>query len=171
MTALSISDLNNLNPEKIYNIKTFVLNLSSWLNIRNDLNVILQNPIKVRFDSNIQAHLSSRKGIYMFFVEPNFPFTPEARYLMYVGRVISDNTFKKRFYDYVNAIGNRNKRRNIQLLTNLWPNKTWVYYYELDHLSDDEITAIEDNLIDNVIPPMNNKFKIKEAVNSRSIYN
>lgn len=171
MAVLSIDELNNLNPEKIYNIGTFVLNYSSWLNIRNDLNVILQNPIRVKFDSNIQANLSSKKGIYMFFVEPDFPFAPEARYLMYVGRVISNNTFKKRFYDYVSGIGNRNNRRNIQLLTNLWPDKTWVYYYELDHLSDDEITAIEDNLIDNVIPPMNNRFKIKEAKNSRSLYN
>ena len=55
------------------------------------------------------------------------------------------------------------------LLTNLWPNKTWVYVYPLD-VTDDEIEAIEDNLIDNIVPPLNNKVKAKAAKNSRSIY-
>jgi hypothetical protein len=55
------------------------------------------------------------------------------------------------------------------LLTNLWPNKTWVYVYPLD-ATDDEIEAIEDNLIDNIVPPLNNKVKAKAAKNSRSIY-
>ena len=36
--------------------------------------------------------------------------------------------------------------------------------------TDDEIEAIEDNLIDNIVPPLNNKVKAKAAKNSRSIY-
>ncbi len=168
MAVLSTEELNNLNPEKIYQIPC-VLNNNTWSNIREDFNTILQNPRKLQFDENIRLSLSESKGIYMFFVEPEFPFLPKAKYLMYVGRVIGNNNFKKRFYDYVNCIGKKNERRNIQLLTNLWPTKTWVYIYELT-LPDDEITAIEDNLIDNIVPPMNNKFKAKSAQQSRSIY-
>ncbi len=168
-TPLTIADLNNVNPEKIFNIETFVLNIDSWRNVRADLAVLFQNYIRLPFDGNIINLLPKTKGIYMFFIEPEFPFEPQTRYLMYVGRVIGANTFKKRFNDYVSTIGNLNKRRNIQLLTNLWPNKTWVYVYQLN-LSDDEITAIEDNLIDNIVPPLNNKFKAKSAQNSRSIY-
>ena len=55
------------------------------------------------------------------------------------------------------------------LLTNLWPEKTWVYVYPLD-LSDKEIESIEDNLIDNIVPPLNNRVKATSAHNSRSIY-
>ena len=88
---------------------------------------------------------------------------------MYVGKVAGNNTFRNRFYEYVNAIGNLDQRLNIMLLTNLWPNKTWVYVYPLD-VTDDEIEAIEDNLIDNIVPPLNNKVKAKAAKNSRSIY-
>lgn len=169
MGALSLSELNDDNPEKVSNINTFVLNHEAWINVRTDLSTLFKHGKKFKFDENIQSILPSTKGIYIFFVEPEFPFSPEVRYLMYVGRVIGTNTFKKRFYKYVTAIGSHTERRNIQLLTNLWPNKTWVYVYELD-MKDDEITAIEDNLIDNIIPPMNNKFKSSKAKNSRSIY-
>lgn len=169
MEALSYEELNNDNPEQIYNIKTFVLNLQSWKEVRADLDDLFRNGQRFKFDEHIQDQLPKTKGIYIFFVEPKFPFQPEVRYLMYVGKVTGTNTFQNRFYDYVSGIGRHNQRRNIQLLTNLWPNKTWVYVYELE-LSDDEIEILEDNLIDNIIPPMNNKFKAITAKNSRSIY-
>lgn len=168
MPTLSIDQLNNLNPEKLYNIQTFVLHHTAWNNVCIDLQTII--PLKVKFNAQMLPLLTNSKGIYIFYIEPGFPFAPEARYPMYVGRVIGRNTFRNRFGDYVRAIGSVNERRNIQLLTNLWPDKTWVYFYELPGLTDDEITAIEDNLIDNIIPPMNNKFKAVSAKNSRSIY-
>lgn len=170
MAALTYQELNNQNPEKIFNIKTFVLNSQRWSMVRSDLQSLFKNGIKIRFDENIQDHLPKTKGIYIFFVEPRFPFAPETRYLMYVGEVTGKDTFHHRFYDYVSGIGSKKHRRNIQLLTNLWPQNTWVYVYELS-LPDDEITAIEDNLIDNIVPPLNNKFKVKSSHNSRSLYN
>lgn len=169
MTPLSYEQLNNDNPEQIYNIETFVLNLQSWRDVKDDLRVLFQNGQRFKFDEHIQDSLPKTKGIYIFFVEPQFPFQPEVRYLMYVGKVTGSNSFKNRFSDYVSGIGSHSKRRNIQLLTNLWPDKTWVYVYELD-LTDNEIEQIEDNLIDNIVPPMNNKFKAITAKNSRSIY-
>lgn len=169
MAVLTLEELNNDNPEKVSRIESFVLNHKFWINVRKDLSILFQKGKKYKFNKNIQSVLPSTRGIYIFYVEPEFPFLPEVRYLMYVGRVIGSNTFKKRFSEYVSAIGSHKGRRNIQLLTNLWPDKTWVYVYELN-LADEEITAIEDNLIDNIIPPMNNKFKSTEAKNSRSIY-
>ena len=160
MAALTYQELNNQNPEKIFNIKTFVLNSQRWSMVRSDLKSLFKNGIRIRFDENIQNHLPKTKGIYIFFVEPQLPFAPETRYLMYVGEVTGEDTFHHRFYDYVAGIGSTKHRRNIQLLTNLWPKNTWVYVYELS-LPDDEITAIEDNLIDNIVPPFNNKFKAK----------
>jgi len=171
--VLTRDELRDLNPEKIYNIQTFVLNYELWPNIDPTLAAILNAPIKIKFDTNIRNNLGAirnKKGIYMFFVEPDFPFIPKVNYLMYVGRVISTNTFFRRFYDYVDGIGNKNIRRNIQLLTNLWEGKTWVYFYELS-LPDTRIATIEANLYDNIVPPLNNQFRSKRALNSRSIYN
>lgn len=171
MPALTLQQINNANPEQNYNIKSFVLNINTWGNIRADLGRLFLNGIKLKFDENIRNNLPRSKGIYIFYIEPDFPFSPETRYLMYVGKVAGKDTFYKRFYEYVKAIGNLDQRKNIMLLTNLWPNKTWVYVYSLDDATDDEIEAIEDNLIDNIVPPLNNKVKAKAAKNSRSIYN
>lgn len=173
MPVLSRDKLSELNPEKIFNLQTFVLHFELWKNVDSSLINILNNPVKLAFDENIRnnlGHLKDLKGIYVFIIEPDFPFVPKVNYLVYVGRVIASDTFFKRFYDYVKAIGNKNKRRNIQLLANLWPGKTWVYFYELN-LSDSRISTIEENLFDNILPPLNNQFKAKRAKNSRSIYN
>jgi hypothetical protein len=173
MPVLTRDELRDINIEKIFNIQTFVLHFELWQNIDPTLSTILNAPVKIKFDVNIRNNMGSiknKKGIYMFFIEPDFPFLPKANYLMYVGRVINSNTFFKRFNDYIKGIGNKNIRRNIQLLTNLWENKTWVYFYELN-LADSRIKTIESNLFDNIIPPLNNQFRAKRALNSRSIYN
>lgn len=169
MPALTAQEIANHFPEKLYNIESFVLNEQTWDNVRPDLKVLFASGKKYKFDENIRTSLPTTKGIYIFFIEPQFPFNPDVRILMYVGKVTAGDSFNKRFYEYVNSIGNYEPRENIMILTNLWPKHTWVYIYELD-LSDAEITAIEDNLIDNIVPPMNNKFKAKSAKNSRSLY-
>lgn len=169
MKALSLQEINNAYPEKVYNIESFVLNVNTWANIRQELGNLFHNGLRFKFTENIRESLPHTKGIYIFYVEPNFPFLPETRYLMYVGKVTGTDTFFHRFYEYVNNIGNLNQRQNTMLLTNLWPEKTWVYIYPLD-LPDKEIESIEDNLIDNIVPPLNNRVKATSAHNSRSIY-
>lgn len=173
MPVLSKEELNELNPDKVYAIPTFIMHFEAWQAIDPTLSKVMNTPTKLPFDDTIRGKLGglkSKKGIYLFLVEPEFPFVPSVTYLMYVGRVIRRNTFFSRFKEYVSAIGNRKKRRNIQLLTNLWPGKTWVYFYPLA-VSDAEISRIEKNLYDNIIPPLNNQFRSKRAQNSRSIYN
>lgn len=165
MNTLSLQEINDAYPEKVYNIKSFVLNIKTWSNVHKKLST----GRRFKFDEHICKILPQTKGIYIFYVEPEFPFLPETRYLMYVGKVTGTNTFSNRFHEYVSSIGNIDTRKNIMLLTNLWPEKTWVYVYSLN-LSDKEIEAIEDNLIDNIVPPLNNRVKAKSAQNSRSIY-
>lgn len=172
MPALSKDELVSLNADKIYKLP-FVLNLELWKNIDPTYSKILNAPVRLRFDEDIQSNLGTikdKKGIYMFIVEPEFPFVPPVNYLVYVGRVTRKNTFRNRFYDYVSAIGDKRKRENIRLLTNLWPGKTWVYFYELSSQPDTKIIEIEKSLFDNIIPPLNNDFKSSRARNSRSIY-
>ncbi|HWY13026.1 MAG TPA: hypothetical protein VN026_16945 [Bacteroidia bacterium] len=172
MATLSKTQLAELNPENVYRMP-FVMHFELWQKLDPNLSTHLSAPVKVLFDGKIRTKLGkvkNGKGIYMFIVEPDFPLTPKINYLMYIGRVINTNTFFKRFADYVGAIGDINKRRNIQLLTNLWPGKTWVYFYKLT-AADSNIKKIERNLFDHIIPPLNNSFVSKKAQNSRSIYN
>ena len=172
MAVLTLEELNEMNPEKIY-VLPFALNIGLWKNIDDGLRTRLSSPVKLKFNEKIKEHMNgikAQKGIYMFFIEPDFPFSPSANYLVYIGRVTKGNTFFKRFYDYTSAIGERNKRRNIQLLTNLWPDKTWVYFYPLSE-TDQKIGEIEELLFNNIVPPLNSELTAKGAKNSRSIYN
>ncbi len=169
--VLSLSELNGVNPEKVYQLQE-VLNPNLWDSI--NLASPLPSPIRLKFDENIRTNLDpnlkNKKGIYMFVVEPNHKFpVPEIKHLVYIGRVMSDNTFFKRFYEYVNTIGETNAKRNRQLMTNCWPNKTFVYFFKLTN--DADIKQIEQELNDKIIPVLNNKFFLEEAKNSRSIYN
>lgn len=65
MTPLSYEELNNDNPEQIYNIETFVLNLQSWRDVKDDLRVLFQNGQRFKFDEHIQDSLPKTKGIYI----------------------------------------------------------------------------------------------------------
>jgi hypothetical protein len=169
MSALTLQELNSVNPEKIFDLP-LTLNINLWNSI--SLPTRLPNPIKIEFNEKIRDILPStvkeKKGIYMFVVEPNFPFDPDIKYPIYIGRVLKTNTFFKRFYEYVDCIGNCNVKRNRQLMTNAWPLKTFVYYYVLTN--DAEIEMIEKELVDKIIPPLNNMFCLKEATNTRSLY-
>lgn len=170
MPALTPEQILLSNPDKAYHIRTFVLNHRLWPHLFSTLRTHLSSPKKVLFDENIRNHLSTTsKGIYVFTVEPEIPFPPPITYFMYVGKVTGTNSFHDRFSEYVSAIGKINVRANIRTLTNLWPGKTWVYVYELT-LTDKEIEDIETNIYNHVVPPLNNKFSLKRAYNSRSIY-
>lgn len=134
-------------------------------------------PVVLQFNNSIRDNMSNQlkqsKGIYMFFLEPNHPFNPELRHLLYVGRVEAGTTnhnFYKRFYDYVASIGNKTKSSNKVKLTNLWPNHTYVYFYSLNNETDAQVAEIESMLYNSLIPPLNNRLE-GEAKQTRDFYN
>lgn len=158
MGVLSIEQINNSFPDNRYMLNV-IHNPNLWAEI--DI-ATLPSPEKVKFDENIRTNMpidiKDDKGIYMFILEPNYPFEPSIKHLVYIGRVREGATnfsFFKRFNDYIGLIGNPNGSLNKVLLTNLWPNHTFVYFFKLDSMSDDEIAEIEDNLIKKIIPPLN----------------
>lgn len=142
------------------------------------INHNLINPVRMKFDENIRENMTddihSGKGIYMFFLEPNHPFPEDIRikHLLYVGRVQSGETnfnFFRRFYKYVNAIGDRTVARNTMRLINLWPDHTYVYYFNLSNRTDAEIVEIERNIYNKVVPPLNEALE-GEARLTRQFY-
>jgi len=128
------------------------------------LNYNLPDPVKLQFSLDVRENMPDNihfgKGIYMFFLEPEhpFPIEVEMKHLLYVGRVQGGTTnynFFRRFYKYVKAIGDRTVALNTMRLTNLWPEQTFVYYFDLSNRSDDEIRDIESNIYNKIVPPLN----------------
>lgn len=146
-----------------------------WAEIKNHN---LPKPIKLKFGpdiiKNMQDSLKKSKGIYMFFVEPCYRLHSDVnnKHLLYIGRVRAMTTnynFQKRFYEYVSCIGDKNAKRNRLRLTNLYPQNTFVYFFQLNHKSDQEIKDIESNLIDKILPPLNEELSA-EASQTRKLY-
>ncbi|SDG56073.1 hypothetical protein [Psychroflexus sediminis] len=136
----------------------------NWWSLINNHN--LGEPIKIKFNSQIRENMppdiKGGCGIYMFFLETNHQLHDDVttKQMLYVGRVKKGNSnfnFFKRFYKYVVAIGNKKVARNIMRLTNLWPDHTYVYYFNLTERSDEEITEIEQNIFNNIVPPLNER--------------
>lgn len=173
MPCLTLDEINEHFPESVLRLQ--VIHHKDWW--RDIILPGFPRPIRMSFDETIRnrmpASVKTHKGIYMFFVEPNHPFFPEIRHLMYIGRVQEGRTgfnFFKRFNEYVKAIGNHSVARNKQFLTNLWPDHTYVYFYCLNHKTDREIVEIEELLINKIVPPLNNEFK-GIANRTRDLYN
>lgn len=171
MGVLSIDEINNHFVENRYMLNV-IHHPEMWqsLSISN-----LPNPVKIKFDGDIKNNMDSsiktKKGLYMFFLEPNHPFKPAINHLLYVGRVRAGDTnfnFFKRFDEYKSQIGNINGSLNKVLLTNLWPDYTYVYFYPLDE-EDEEISRIEDEIIKKIVPPLNSKIGGKTE-QTRNLY-
>lgn len=172
MPVLTLEEINNSFPDNRY-----LLNVIHNPNLWNELNIPkLPNPTRVKFDENIKANMPllirDEKGIYMFILEPEYPFEPSIKHLVYIGRVRSGETdfnFYKRFDDYKGLIGKSNGSLNKVLLTNLWPEQTFVYFFGLSTLSDDDISDIENILIKKIIPPLNSAIGGKSE-QTRNLY-
>ncbi|MBK6338774.1 MAG: hypothetical protein IPF63_04025 [Bacteroidetes bacterium] len=172
MPVLSVEAINNHFVENRY-LLNVIHNPNSWSTLAMNA---LPAPIRIRFDENIKtnmpAALRNNKGIYMFFLEPNHPFSPELYHLLYIGRVRegeSSYNFFRRFDEYKGLIGNVNGSLNKVLLTNLWPDYTHVFFYSLNHLTDEEITELEDEMIKKIVPPLNSKIGGKTE-QTRNLY-
>jgi hypothetical protein len=146
-----------------------------WNKIKNHK---LPNPIKLKFDDKMRGlmpkNIKKGKGIYMFFLETSHPFPEDVytRHILYVGRVLegaSNHSFFKRMNHYVNDIGNKNSARNRMRLANLWPDNTYVYFFDLSKRTDFDIIDIEKNIFNNIVPPLNEELH-GEARGTRKLY-
>ena len=95
---LTLKEINESCIERCHRLHV-IHNKDWWEEINLD---IFPEPIRLEFNATIREHMpvqvKKHKGIYMFFIEPNHPFKPDIKHLMYVGRVLSgqsDHNFYK----------------------------------------------------------------------------
>ena len=125
---------------------------------------------RIPFDYKITEQLTGKKkGIYMFVLEELNSFGPNFSYLLYVGRTQKTNNFRNRFYTYRKYIGNKDSPENYRFMTNFWPGKTFIHFFELDE--DDDIVQIEKAIVMSLRPPLNEDYFISKINKSESLYN
>jgi len=89
--------------------------------------------------------------------------------LLYVGKAMKSNTFKNRFYKYRDKIDNENDLvpQNVLMLTNLWPEHTYVYCYPMT--DDKDIHRIEKVLINRLRPAFNEAYYVDRNVTTTDL--
>ena len=96
-------------------------------------------------------------GIYLFYVKPDVQIHVEQSYILYIG--YSMNLYN-RYGDYLNTYKNSDEPNYIErrIMLNVWEEDLYYTFIELTKLTEVEIQAIEEKMIDATVPPVNRKF-------------
>jgi len=111
------------------------------------------------FDVASRTSIPEKQGIYMFVLKPlnesiaNF----QHKYILYVGQTIN---LRQRFGTYFGYINSKKPSDQLKrIMTLVWQGKLQFHYFEATNLTSDELTDIEFDLIDTIVPPMNSRFR------------
>ena len=112
-----------------------------------------------KFEKTSQGSIPDAMGVYMFVIKsmPEMLTNLQHRYILYVGQA---GNLRKRFGEYFHyAHSNKPSDQLKRVMTLIWKDKLDFHYFETPNFSTSDLTAIEFDLIDRIVPPMNNRFR------------
>ncbi|MDR1069262.1 MAG: hypothetical protein LBL37_00520 [Gracilibacteraceae bacterium] len=150
----------------------FILNTTLWDSFNPKVMSIISQPqswreVKLlapdgKSNPQLRTIPNDKGGIYLILAKPNI--LPEScLYLMYIGRahITADHNLRKRCSQYPTE----KERPKIKRLIEQWGRYLYVRYLPLD--GNDIIDVVEDELINIILPPFNDRIpnkKISAAV-------
>lgn len=112
-------------------------------------------------------HLKNQEGIYMFVIKPNDMFSLHHSFIMYIGET---KDLARRYSEYLKYKDSTHpsdfKKRK---MTVIWKDYLYFNYFPTSYGSTAERRKEEYDLIDSIVPPINDDFRsdiIKEHVKS-----
>lgn len=121
---------------------------------------------QIPFRRNNQNKVPNAQGIYTFIIKPKDDrYNINTSYILYIGQ---SNNLKQRFGKYFNYKSSNHPSdlfRRIMVL--IWEEYLLFNYFVTENLASKDLDNLEYDLIDTIIPPMNNQFRadiIKEQV-------
>lgn len=139
--------------------RQFCLNLS-LLNIKfRKVDSINVNWKSVKFLKVNKAKLNDTQGIYMFVLKTanKIDLNGNGQLILYVGQT---KNLKQRFGQYFNYESSDEPSDFLKrCMVLLWKGKLEFHYFETESLTEKDLTNVEYDLIDSIVPPMNNRFR------------
>jgi len=111
------------------------------------------NWVKVKYTDHALHTFPAQQGVYIFMVSFENNNLPSNSYVMYVGKagdVNSNNTIVRRFMDYVNPSGFRDRPRVKKLIKHF---REHLYYYYATIPAGQSTADVESALADVFVPP------------------
>ncbi len=104
-------------------------------------------------------------GIYLFLIKPHVFF--EYPYLVYIGEAGHKNTLRKRCTSYLTQ-SSADKRKWVKWLQDYYKDHWYICFLPMQDYSDEEIHKFQDELIQALAPPYNDKAKkiMKERISA-----
>lgn len=120
---------------------------------RRSVDLPILNWVKVKYSDHALHTFPSQQGVYIFMVSFENNNLPSNSYVMYVGKAgdnDSQNTILKRFKDYVNPSGFKDRPRVKKLIKYF---SEHLYYYYATIPTGDSTAEVESTLADVFVPP------------------
>jgi hypothetical protein len=105
-----------------------------------------------RLDSIEKDRVPKQSGVYSLLIQPGIANHPACSYLMYIGQAKS---LQRRFTDYLNERKRETGRPKIYRFLNLYQDYVYFCYTTV---RKDELTKVENNLLNAYIPPSNDQY-------------
>ena len=156
---------------------TFMLNTSLWNSFDLDVLRIISashswNEVKLlgpdgKRNSLLTTIPKDKGGVYLFLVKPGFLLESHS-YLVYVGRahITENHNLRKRCLQYITE----KKRPKVKRMIEQWGEYLYIKYLPLD--DNGMIDLVEEELINKILPPCNDKIpnkKISAAVKAFTV--
>lgn len=122
---------------------------------------------QVDFLKNQKSIVPSVQGIYMFVVDISgrVSLNSTSQYVLYVGQA---GDLRSRFLSYFNYIKSDKPSDFLKrCMVLIWKGRLKFHYFQTQNLSDVDLTKVEFDLIDNIVPPINQRFRgrlLKKAI-------
>jgi len=137
-------------------VRKFFLHPDSWTDPNNQVPINLTWRSLKFIKSNLHK-VPNQKGIYCFISKPKTSNFFETRYLFYIGK--TTRTLRTRYNEYLRDLEGKGKPRpKVFEMLNLYDG--YLYFYYTPIANNNDISDIEDKLINTFIPHINSDISI-----------
>jgi len=120
---------------------------------------ILINWSTVKFLKKEKPNIPDNQGVYMFVIDIEHVanLNNTSKYVLYVGQA---QNLRKRFEDYFGyANGDEPSDFYKRCMVVIWKGILDFHFFETGELNDKDLTKVEFDLIDSIVPPLNQRFR------------
>lgn len=158
--SLAIPSIDEIKKNRNLRWKTFNLDFDIW-NLPTILNINrFSSWTEIKYSESALTTLlplKGQEGIYMFVAKPDISASIHHSYILYVGET---NNIYQRFEQYLKYKNSSHpsdqKKRQ---MTIIWEKHLYFYYFITNYGNTKDREKEEYDLIDTIVPPMNDKFR------------
>lgn len=158
---------NDILSQKKFRWKVFCLDYDLLHRPLRRANRIKMNWKDEQFLKKNKGKIPSSQGIYMFVIniENTFFLNNASKYVLYVGQAENLQIRFEGYFKYKDSKIPSDFLKRCMVL--IWEGKLDFYFFETNNVSTKILTEIEFDLIDSIVPPINQRFRgniLKESV-------